>query len=509
MITVIGIALLPVAAQQAGGGNTADPDFGSLKNLWMAAFTLVVIIGIYKFFRGRFLATVGVLVGLVLGMLAATIAGVPDFGEVKNADVVGVTTPFHFGTPHFVVTACLSMILVMFITAVETTGDVFATGEIVDKPIRSTDIARAVRADGLSTMLGGILNSFPYTCFAENVGLVRLTRVRSRFVVATAGGIMMLLGLFPKIGAIVSSIPPAVLGGAALVMFGTVAVIGIQTLSRVDFHDDRNVVVVAVSLGLALIPVAFPNFFKDFSGNLQIIFGSGITLGALSAIILNFLLNVLGGGEPAPALGPPQPRKLSIDEVNRLGERAFVERFGTLVQGPTWVAEQAAQHRPFRDAADLRQSLQDAVFEAPAARQDELLRSYPRLGRMASTDTVAAELGIPPEQVDALMTVSGLSPESLRDQSSAGLDRLSLEEYEEFDHLNHDYEERFGFPFIVAVRENSKDRILAAGRARLRNSPTQEHAAALVEVAKIANHRLDDLVEAEPEAKPAEPLMPA
>ena len=292
-------------------------------------------------------------------------------------------------------------------------------------------------------------------------------------------------------------------------MFGTVAVIGIQTLSRVDFHDDRNVVVVAVSLGLALIPVAFPTFFKEFSGNLQIIFGSGITLGALSAIILNFLMNVVGGREPAPALGPPQPRKISIDEVNRLGERAFVERFGTLVQGPPWVAEQAAQHRPFRDAADLRQSLQDAVFEAPAARQDELLRSYPRLGRMASTDTVAAELGIPPEQVDALMTVSGLSPESLRDQSSAGLDRLSLEEYEEFDGLNHAYEERFGFPFIVAVRENSKDRILAAGRARLRNSPTQEHAAALVEVAKIANHRLDDLVEAEAEAKPAEPLMPA
>jgi OHCU decarboxylase len=117
---------------------------------------------------------------------------------------------------------------------------------------------------------------------------------------------------------------------------------------------------------------------------------------------------------------------------------------------------------------------------------------------MASTDVVAAELGIPPEQVDALMTVSGLSPESLRDQSSAGLDRLSIDEYEEFDQLNRTYEERFGFPFIVAVRESTKERILASERARLKNSPTQERAAALVEVAKIANHRLDDLVATEP-----------
>jgi uric acid transporter len=498
VISVIGIALLPVAAQQAGGGNPAAPDFGSLQNMWMAAFTLVVIIAIYKFFRGRFLATVAVLAGLLIGTIAAAIAGVPDFGGVSDADVVGVTTPFHFGAPHFVLTAILSMILVMFITAVETTGDVFATGEIVDKPIRSDDIARAVRADGMATTLGGVLNSFPYTCFAENVGLVRLTRVRSRFVVAGAGGIMIVLGLFPKIGAIVASIPSAVLGGAAIVMFGTVAVIGIQTLSRVDFHDDRNVIVVAVSLGLALIPVAFPTFFKEFSGDLQIIFGSGITLGALSAIILNFVMNILGGKEEAPAVAVPEGR-LTIDEVNRLGREEFVERVGTVVQGPAWIVEQACKRRPFRGAEELRAALQEAIFEAPAERQDELLRSYPRLGRMASTDVVAAELGIPPEQVDALMTVSGLGPESLRDQSAAGLDRLSLAEFQEFNELNDAYEQKFGFPLIVAVREHTKDQILAGGRDRLHNALAQEHAAALVEIAKIANHRLEDLVEEEPE----------
>ena len=123
------------------------------------------------------------------------------------------------------------MIVVMLITAVETTGDVYATGQIVEKPIAKRDIAAALRADGLATFLGGVMNSFPYTCFAENVGLVRLTRVKSRWVVATAGGIMIVLGLLPKAGALVSSIPPSVLGGAALVMFGTVAAVGIQTLA--------------------------------------------------------------------------------------------------------------------------------------------------------------------------------------------------------------------------------------------------------------------------------------
>ena len=136
------------------------------------------------------------------------------------------------------------MIVVMLITAVETTGDVFATGEIVEKRIVREDIARALRADGLATIIGGVLNSFPYTCFAENVGLVRLTRIKSRYVVATAGVIMIILGLMPKAAAIVASIPHPVLGGAALAMFATVAVVGIQTLSRVDFHDHRNVVIV-------------------------------------------------------------------------------------------------------------------------------------------------------------------------------------------------------------------------------------------------------------------------
>src|ERR671930_1662804 len=264
VITVIGVALLPVAAQQAGGGDPSAKDFGSFQNLELAGITLLFIILVQRYFRGRFLATIAVLSGLVFGTVVATIFGITDFSGVNDAKAIGVTTPFHFGTPTFGIAAIVSMLIVMFITAVETTGDVFATGEIVEKPIRRTDIARALRADGLATTLGGVLNSFPYTCFAENVGLVRLTRVKSRFVVAAAGVLMILLGLLPKVAAVVAAIPSAVLGGAALILFATVAVIGFQTLARVDFHDERNVVIVATSIALAMVPVAFPDFYKHF-----------------------------------------------------------------------------------------------------------------------------------------------------------------------------------------------------------------------------------------------------
>ena len=162
--------------------------------------------------------------------------------------------------------AIIAMVIVMLITMVETTGDVFACADIVEKPVDKTDVARALRADGLATTLGGVLNSFPYTCFAENVGLVRLTKVKSRYVVATAGLFMMIIGIFPKVGAAVAAIPPPVLGGAAYVLFGTVAVVGIQILRRVDFHDERNVIVLAVSLAMAITPTVYPDDLRQLPG---------------------------------------------------------------------------------------------------------------------------------------------------------------------------------------------------------------------------------------------------
>ncbi len=492
VITIIGITLIPVAAYDAGGGQFAlyNPDlvpdnlkFGSTTNLSLAFFTILVILLITRFARG-FLGTVAVLAGLVIGtVLAAFVSNgsggkVAEFDSVGDADWVGFTGPFHFGTPHFSLVPILLMIVVMLITAVETTGDVYATGQIVEKPISKGDIAAALRADGVATFLGGIMNSFPYTCFAENVGLVRLTRVKSRWVVATAGGIMILLGLLPKAGALVANIPASVLGGAALVMFGTVAAVGVQTLGRVDFHQHRNVVVVAVSFGVAMIPVALPQnngqsvFLTAFPDNAQAFLNSGITVGSVAAILLNLLLNYWGGTSDAERVTRPQ---IAITELNAMSREQFVTTVAPAFQGLSNVAEAAAERRPFADANSLRATLQDELFSLPAEQQDALMQSYPSL---AGEELLAGELG----------------DNSVVDQASAGLTFLGEEEQEAFTEVTKAYRDKFGFPLIIAVRELTSEQVLEQAWNRLDNSPTQEHAAALLEIAKIANHRLADVV---------------
>src|SRR5690349_12633087 len=330
VITIIGIALLPVAAADAAGGAGPTLDPTNPKYLAYALGTLALIVIIQRVFRG-FMATVAVLIGLVVGTLVAWALGDAHFEAVATSPWLGVTTPFYFGWPKFAFAAILSMIVVMLITAVETTGDVFATGEIVEKRIVRGDIARALRADGLATTIGGILNSFPYTCFAENVGLVRLTRVKSRYVVAAAGVIMILLGLLPKAAAIVAGIPHPVLGGAALAMFATVAVVGIQTLSRVDFHDHRNVVIVATSVGLAMYVTAQPQVAQAVPSWAQIIFGSGITLGSLTAIFLNILFHHVGS-DRGPAVAGAPGRLVRLSQVNEMTREEFVDTFGGLFQ---------------------------------------------------------------------------------------------------------------------------------------------------------------------------------
>ncbi|MFP5348012.1 MAG: 2-oxo-4-hydroxy-4-carboxy-5-ureidoimidazoline decarboxylase [Actinomycetes bacterium] len=474
VITIIGVALLPVAALDVvGGGGNPQPASG--KNLAYALGTLLLIVVIQRVFKG-FMATVAVLVGLVAGTAVAWLLGDAHFSAVGDSAWVGVTTPFYFGWPKFSIAAIISMIVVMLITAVETTGDVFATAEIVDKRVGREDIARALRADGLATTLGGVLNSFPYTCFAENVGLVRLTRVKSRYVVAAAGAIMILLGLLPKAGAVVAGIPHPVLGGAALAMFATVAVVGIQTLSRVDFHDHRNVVIVGTSVGLAMLVTAQPDVAKAVPEWGQVILGSGITLGSLTAIILNFVFHHVGKDFGPAVAGAPGEGVVRLDQVNEMSREEFVATFGRLFQGPGWVAERAYDQRPFRDTSDLRAAFQEALFSAGHDEQRDLMAYYPDLG-------------------GDLVTGGQSGPESVTDQASAGLTSLTEDDHNDLTRLTTAYRDKFGMPLIVCVREvESRDHMLRCGWHRMGNSQPQEHATALIEIAKIANHRFADLV---------------
>ncbi|QBJ89268.1 purine permease [Streptomyces seoulensis] len=300
VILIIGVSLLPVAGNWAAGGAGAK-DFGAPRNLALAGFVLLVVLAVQRF-APPFLARVAVLTGIVVGLAVAVPFGFTDFGGVADADWVGISTPFHFGAPEFRVSAIVSMLVVALVTMTETTGDLIAVGELTGREVEPRSLADGLRADGLSTVLGGVFNTFPYTAYAQNVGLVGMTRVRSRWVVAAAGALLVLLGLLPKLGAVVAAVPAPVLGGAGLVMFGTVAASGLRTLARVDFRDNHNLTVVAVSVAVGMLPVGVPTVYAKFPDWFQTVMNSGISAGCLTAIVLNLLFNHLPGrkAEEAP-----------------------------------------------------------------------------------------------------------------------------------------------------------------------------------------------------------------
>lgn len=297
VILIIGLSLMGVAAGWIVDGS--DDGSGSGVQLAFAAGTLLFIVLIERF-APRALARVSVLLGLVAGTVAALfVPGMVDWSGVSGAAWFGVVTPFHFGLPTFEIVPIVSMLIVGIVIMTETTGDMIAVGEIVDRPVTRRQVADGLRADGLGTMVGGLFNTFPYTAFAQNVGLVSLTGVRSRFVATMAGVILVVLGVLPKVSTIVEGVPRAVLGGAGIALFGMVAASGIRTLTKVKF-DNRNILVVALSVGIALLPTVSPNIYHQMPDWFQLIFDSGISAGAITAILLNLLL---GGARTTPGDG--------------------------------------------------------------------------------------------------------------------------------------------------------------------------------------------------------------
>ncbi len=466
LITIIGLCLVPVGAMDAvTNPHTHEKDPTNMRWFLYALGTIVIIVAIQRLFRG-FLATIAVLLGLVIGCAAAYALGDMNFDKVGEASAFGFTPPFLFGMPKFDFVACLTMIIVLMITAVESTGSTIATGEIVGKRVKASDIGNVLRADGVATAIGGVFNSFPYTAFSENVGLVRLTGVKSRWVVAAAGAIMILLGFLPKVAAVVASIPNPVLGGAALTLFATVAVVGIQTLGKVDFTDHRNLIIVTTSLALALWVTSYPDIAKGMPAGLDLIFGSGISIGAVSAILLNIVFFHTGSRGPRVAGGG----SITLDEVNSMTAERFTEVFGHVVQDVPWAIERAFEQRPFADTKAMREAFQDAVLTGTTDQQTELLNAFHDLGAEDETGHALA------------------------------VDHVALSNLDEDDHndvvqLATAYREHFGFPLIICARETEHfDRVLNNGWSRMDNSPGAERAFALIEVAKIANYRFSDLV---------------
>jgi len=289
VITVIGITLLRIGVNWAGGGIGAR-NFGDPVNLVIMLIVLATILGVNKLFDG-FVASIAVLLGLIVGFAVAMALGLVDFAGVRDADWFALVYPFRFGVPTFDPAAIAALCIVMIVVMIESTGMFLALGEICGRKVGPGDIARGLATDGLATIIGGVFNTFPYTSFSQNVGLVGVTGVKSRWVVAVAGAILIAFGLFPKMGSVVSSIPQPVLGGAGLVMFGMVAATGIRILARVDYASRHNLLIIAVSIAVGMIPVVAPTFFAQLPKWTAPLMGSGITLATLSAVLLNALFN--------------------------------------------------------------------------------------------------------------------------------------------------------------------------------------------------------------------------
>ncbi|MGP4041039.1 nucleobase:cation symporter-2 family protein [Gracilibacillus sp. D59] len=289
VVTIIGITLIPVAMNDLAGGQ-GSADFGSYTNLGLGFGTLLVILLIFRFGKG-FVQAIAILLGILLGTVTAYFMGMVDLSPVAESTWVHLPTPFHFGTPEFHLTPILTMTLVAIVSLVESTGVYFALGDICDKKIEDKDLEKGYRAEGIAIILGGIFNSFPYTTFSQNVGLIQLSGVRTNNVIYTAGVMLVLLGLVPKIGALTLIIPSAVLGGAMVAMFGMVIAYGIKMLSNVDFSSQENLLIVACSVGMGLGVTVVPEVFAGLPASLKILTESGIVIGSLTAICLNVIFN--------------------------------------------------------------------------------------------------------------------------------------------------------------------------------------------------------------------------
>ncbi len=290
-VTSPGSAIPPLPKGLAILPTVPNPKYADLTGVGIAALVLVSILLIVKFAKG-FVANISVLLGIIIGAVVATVMGIMTFEKVGKAAWVDVVLPFHFGMPQFDPFLIFTMTLVMIVVMIESTGMFLALGEMTDRKISQQDLARGLRTDGLGTLIGGIFNTFPYTSFSQNVGLVAVTGVKSRFVCVAGGVILVVLGLLPKMAALVESLPTVVLGGAGLVMFGMVAATGIRILSGVDFKTNRhNAMIVAVSIGVGMIPLIAPNFKQWMPHSIHSLIESGILLTSIAAVLLNVFLN--------------------------------------------------------------------------------------------------------------------------------------------------------------------------------------------------------------------------
>ena len=286
VITTIGLTLIPVAIGNMGN-NEANP---TLESLMLALITVFIILVVNIFTKG-FLKSISILLGLVIGTLIASGMGQVNFAPVSQAPLLHIPTVFYFGAPTFEFSSIVMMCIIATVSMVESTGVYLALSDITKDPIDETRLRNGYRAEGLAVLLGGVFNTFPYTGFSQNVGLVKMSGIKTRLPIYYAAGFLVLLGLLPKFGALAQIIPSPVIGGAMIVMFGFVSLQGMQMLARVDFvNNEHNFLIAAVSIAVG---VGFnnSNLFNSLPTAFRMFFSNGNVMASILAVVLNAILN--------------------------------------------------------------------------------------------------------------------------------------------------------------------------------------------------------------------------
>ena len=286
VVCLIGLTLLPVSIDWASGGNGAS-DYGSLTNISIAMFVMILTLLLNRYGKGM-LSSASILIGMAFGYLICIPLGMVDFSVISNSKLIDIPQIFEYGVT-FDLKSLIAFLPAYFVTTIETVGCLKAIGEVSDVDMTDKRVGSGVLADGIGSIIGGALGAFPNTSFSQNVGLIPLTKVASKHVAVMAGIILVILGLFPKFATLINTIPQPVLGGVGIVMFGTVAASGIKTLSKVEIND-RNLLIIATSIGLGLGVTFRPEFINQLPEGLQMVFSSGISTGTIVALLLNIIL---------------------------------------------------------------------------------------------------------------------------------------------------------------------------------------------------------------------------
>ena len=289
VVTIIGVNLMPVAMNYLAGGQGAK-NYGDTKNLLLGGVTLLIILILQRFTKG-FLKSIAILIGLALGTALASVFGMVDIKQVGDAHWFGFPLPFRFSGFGFDLSSILVFFIVAVVSLIESTGVYHALSEITGKKLNRKDFRRGYTAEGLAIILGSMFNSFPYTAYSQNVGLVSLSGAKKNNVIYGMVILLLICGCIPKLGALANIIPLPVLGGAMIAMFGMVMAYGVSILGNINFKSQNNLLIIAVSVGLGAGISAVPQAFKGLGEQFAWLTQNGIVLGAISAIILNVFFN--------------------------------------------------------------------------------------------------------------------------------------------------------------------------------------------------------------------------